>query len=387
MLSAIKKMDKKMLTMIGVVFGIIIIIIVAIIIMSFSTGGKLSYSKIENKMISAAQKYYKDNDNLLPKKVGESVEIDAMVLASNSYMKNLSEYTKESVICEGKVIVAKTDSDYDYVPYLDCGTDYKTEFLVDKLLENVTSTGEGLYKIEDVVKLGDPLEFDDEGYDLATNELLKGYIYRGENVNNYIKLDGSLYRIVQIDGNNDITVITEYKKSKGPYDNRYNSDASQNCGINNYAVSRVYESIKKVYDGLDKDSTIKTKIATKNVCIGARSVDDTSTDGSTECSKVMKNQFYGLITVSNFMNASLSEKCENSLSAECSNYNYLASTSSSYWTMTPSTENTYSAYRIGNKIESVKTNKTAIYRYVYYLSNRLRYVSGSGTENDPYIVK
>lgn len=387
MLSAIKKMDKKMLTMIGVVFGIIIIVIVAIIIVALSSGGKLSYPKIENKMISAAQKYYKDNDNLLPKKVGETVEIDAMVLTSDSYMKDLSEYTDESVICNGKVIVAKTDDDYDYVPSLDCGTDYKTEFLSEKLLENTTTSGEGLYKLEDVVKTGDPLEFDDEGYDLSSNELLKGYIYRGENVNNYIKLDGSLYRIVQIDGNNDITVITEYKKSKGPYDNRYNSDASQNYGINNYTVSRAYEGIKKMYDELDAKGTIKTKIATKNICVGARSVDDTSTDGSAECSTVMKDQHYGMITMANFMNASLSEDCENSLSAECRNYNYLAAVSSSYWTMTPSTENTYSAYRISNKIESLRTDKNAIYRFVFYLSNRLRYVSGSGTESDPYIVK
>lgn len=387
MLNAIKKMDKKMLRMICFIFGVIIILIIVIVVVSLFTGGKLSYSKIENKMVSAAQNYYKDNDNLLPKKVGEVVEIDVMTLASNSYIKDLSEYTKESVICEGKVIVAKTDDNYDYVPYLDCGTEYKTEFLTEKLLENVTNTGEGLYKLDDVVELGDPLEFDDEGYDLATNELLKGYIYRGENVNNYIKIDDSLYRIVQIDGNNDITVITEYKKKKGPYDDRYNSDALQNYGINDYTVSRAYENIKKAYDDLDEDSMIKKKITSKNICVGARNVDDVSTDGSSECSKVMKNQHYGLITIANFMNASLSEECKNALSTECHNYNYLTKLDSPFWTITPSTENSYTAYRVGDITEGVRTNKNATYRYVYYLSNRLRYVSGSGTENDPYIVK
>ena len=73
--------------------------------------------------------------------------------------------------------------------------------------------------------------------------------------------------------------------------------------------------------------------------------------------------------------------------AECKNYNYLIDGDTTYWTLTPTVENTYSAYRIVENIESSRTSRTGAYKYVYYLSNRLVYVSGTGTENDPYIVK
>ena len=64
------------------------------------------------------------------------------------------------------------------------------DYLIEK---DLTSSGNGLYKMEDVVETGETLGIDDDGYDLSTNELMQGYIYRGEAVNNFVKIDDVNY--------------------------------------------------------------------------------------------------------------------------------------------------------------------------------------------------
>lgn len=388
MLENVKKIDKKLLAMVGVVLVFIILIIAIIILTSLTTGGSISFEKIEEKLETAAQSYCKDNDSLLPKEVGESTEIESSTLVSNGYIKDLSEYTDEDVVCSAKVIVAKTMDGYDYVANLDCDDDYETIFLADKLIEEVVTSGDGLYAMEDVVTPGTKvnLGIDEDGYDLATNELMSGYIYRGENLKNYIQLDGETFRIVKIDGNKDFSVTTIKSKGNGSYDNRYNDEKGQNAGINDYTISRAYENITGIYNSESKSGQIIQKAAPKNICIASRNNDDTATDGSIECREVMKNQFYSLIPVFDIMNASLSEKCDTTTSKDCSNYNFL-STSVTYWTLTPNDQNTYSAYKMSGSISSSFTNNDLHYKVLYYLSNRLVYVSGTGTKDDPYIVK
>lgn len=386
MLESMKKVDKKMLTMMGVVVGIVLVIVVLILVVSLTTGGKLSYSKIEDKMVSAAKSYYKDNSGSLPEKLGETVEIDTSTLTSNGYLKELSEMAKDDAVCSGKVIVRKMKDDYDYVASLDCGDKYKTEFLADKLIEDTVTSGNGLYKLEDFVTVGNTPGIDEEGYDLSSNELMKGYVYRGQEVNNYIKLDDVLYRIVKIDGNNDFTVVTTKKKANGPYDDRYNSEIQKQYGINDYSMSRAHERLDEIYASLSKDGQIMKKLVPKNVCIGGRDAEDSSTDGSSECSKVMKNQYYSLLPLFDIMNASLSTECTTSISKECGNYNYLIG-DMNYWSMTPSNENTYTGYKITSDISSSRVVNSSNYRYAYYLSGNLIYVEGTGTESDPYIVK
>lgn len=386
MLESIKKVDKKIIIMAGMLLAIIVVIVIAIIVMSLTSSSNLSFEKIEEKLVIAAENYIGDNEDKLPKKVGEKIEINIETLLSGGYIKDLSEYTDENVKCGAKVIVAKTVSNYDYVPVLDCGKEYKTEFLYKKLLENVVTSGNGLYSFQEVVKYGEKLGFDETGYDLSSNELMRGYIYRGENVNNYIKLDNELYRIVKIDGNSDLIVLKESALTIDVYDDRYNAEVDDNYGINDYRVSRIYETLTNTFNDLSSDSLIKQKVVGKNICTNSRSENETITDGSVECAKVMKDQYYSLIPVFDIMNASLSEDCLITTSKSCKNYNYLLNYKF-YWTLTTSTINSYSAYRANYQIETNRLYTSANYRIVYHLSNRLVYVSGTGTQADPYIVK
>ena len=373
MLESIKKVDKKIITMMGLIIGVILIIIIAVIVVALTTGGSISYEKIENKLAKAAESYCNDNSDKLPKAIGDEVQIEASALVSGGYIKDLSEYTDEGVSCSGKVIVGKTATGYDYVSSLDCGKNYKTQFFADKLLENVVTSGSGLYKMA---------ETDSQ----IENDLMEGYIYRGEVVNNYVKIGDDLYRIVKIDGNNDLTIVTANTRSRGIYDNRYNEDTQTAVGISDYSFSRAKDDLELLYQQLPADSIIKQKVVKKDVCVGPRSADDTSKDGSAECSKVMSGQIYSLIPVFDFLNASLSDKCIKTTDGSCGNYNYLM-VDGSVWTMTPTTENTYTAYIANGILMSENVNRSGTYKYVFYLSSRVKYDKGSGTITDPYIIK
>jgi hypothetical protein len=369
--------------MMGIIIGIIVIIIIAVIVVSLTAGRTLSYAKIENKLETAASNYCEDNDDKLPKKVGDEVIIETSTLVSGGYIKDLSEYTDENVSCNANVIVGKTQSGYDYVAALDCGNDYKTSFFVDKLKENIVTSGNGLYQL---TPPSESLGLDESGYDLSSNELLTGYAYRGENVNNYIKIGKDEYRIVKIDGNGDIMIVTTKTKLKGPFDNRYNISTDKNSGINDYSVSRAYESIAEQYEEISENSLIKEKGVSKDVCIGPRNANDTTKDGSSECKMVMKDQLYSLLSAYDILYASLSKDCIKTTDESCSNYNFLT-VNSGGWTMTPSPENTYMAYKINNGLYAEKIEKTGSFSYVFYLSNRVKYESGTGTASDPYILK
>ena len=55
--------------------------------------------------------------------------------------------------------------------------------------------------------------------------------------------------------------------------------------------------------------------------------------------------------------------------------------------MTPTTENTYTAYIANGILMSENVNRSGTYKYVFYLSSRVKYDKGSGTITDPYIIK
>ncbi len=386
MLENIKKVDRKILTMLVFLVVVIVIIIIAVICVLLFSNRKLSYSKIEDKIKNAAVTYYGDHKDNLPEEVGETSTVTVDELVSNKYVKDLSKYTAKGVSCGGRVVVRKTVSGYDYVPFLSCGKAYESVLLSEKLIDNVVTEGNGLYEMSTVVRPGISLGYDEEGYDLSSNELMRGYIFRGEKVDNYLKLASKTYRIVKIDGNGDFTVYPINLEDNGPFDNRYNSETKNNYGINDYRVSRAYEYVSSVFQKVKPDSVLKSKVVAKNLCIGSRKNADTATDGSLECSKVMKNQYFGLLSAYDVMNASISTECTNTNNKGCQNYNYLMR-DDAYWTLTPTAANSYRVYGVNGAISLTEANNYYKYKYIYFLSGDLVYVSGTGTYDDPYIVR
>ena len=367
---------RKLYRLMGIAVAIFVGFILLILILSSITNSnrKYSYSEIEKIMKNAAISYFKDNKNSLPVEDGDITEIDAANLTAAGKMKDLSEYLKEGDACTGSVQVEKTSSGYLYTPYLNCGNNYSTVELANKVLENeeIVTSGYGLYSTK------------------------YGHIFRGENVNNYVQLDNNLWRIVKITSNNNVVLISEegagYTK---PWDNRYNPERLYESGVNTYSNSRIKDYLDKLYNNPSEkegenilSSKDKKRIVPFNVCISKRLTTSESKDNSVECSEVLKDQKLGLLTLSDYMFASIDENCKNSTTKSCKNYNYLT-IKKDWWLVTGNKEDTSTVFQVASNgsAKAVNASNYAEVRPVIYLNEKTLYKSGNGTLEKPYKVR
>lgn len=368
------KLNKKMIIMLATVVGVILVLI--IIIMLFVGGGskKLSYSEIEDKIVTAGQDYYSDNASQLPKE--GTTELDVSTLVSGGYINDLSKYTEKGVTCSGKLYVTKNPDNYSYRSKINCGTSYNTISISEKIKENVVTNGNGLYEVEQV----DPNN---------TNSTMKAYIFRGDNVNNYIKVGDYLWQAVKVFDDGKIQVLGSTELARSNWDDRYNVETDHYYGINDYKVSRVKEFIlSDVVNNKESFLKIKSLITTHSACVANRSLSDTSKDGSSECREVLENQYFSLLPVYDFMNASLDQNCVKALDDSCYNYNYLAyDYSNDWWTGTGVSDDSEQVYYVHDKLDSSYAYSNKALRLMAYMDANVSYVSGTGSAIDPYIVK
>lgn len=355
---------KKPLVICG---GFVVLLIIFFIVVGIIRGLKKSYTEIEDKMKNAAVSYYEKYEEKLPKTEGAEVSIKAQTLIDNEMMKPLEKYVRnDEIICDGKVIVTKTYKNYLYTPVLDCGKKYKTKILSEELTQKIVDSGNGLYS----------------GID--------EYYYRGEYVNNYIKIGKQLWRVLSIKNNGMITIIQNNpnKEENYVYDDRYNNESEGNDGFNNYEKSRLRDSMLKLYKGTSVLNTEQKKIViSDNLCIGARSLEEANNDGSVECSNRTVNKYpFRLMQVNEFLRASLDTSCQKTEDRTCSNYNYLVFYDFDYWLMTPSTEKTYNTYVLSDGIYNTTTSNEKRVRIVLNISKNTTFSSGRGTVKDPYII-
>lgn len=366
-------MKKKMIKFMAVIVAGVVLLLLIIFILSLFTKKGYSYEDIENVLQNAAESYFKDHEESLPKAEDQIVEIDAANLIAEERMKDLSEYTEEGVVCTGRVQVQKVGSSYVYTPYLSCGENYTTQELYKAVTTNeeVVTSGYGLYSIDG------------------------SYVFRGEKVNNYVELDKGLWRIVKITANDNIVLIKEEEAGQPlSWDDRYNQDTSYASGINTYSASRIKDTLEELYNDPESEDDEflskedKTKIVSYNVCVAKRASTEVGSDNTIECSEVLKEQKVGLLTASDYIRASIDPNCTSTESRSCQNYNYLAS-GYDWWLATAvkgSTSEVYSVNENG-KIESGVASGYASIRPVIYLSDKVAYKSGKGTAEKPYKIK
>ena len=274
---------------------------------------------------------------------------------------------KENVTCSAKVIISYNNATYRYTPLLDCGDAYKSQTLASYIesKENRVYTGTGLY------------------------DLNGEYVYRGETPNNYIKFSGYNYRIVKITEGKAVLILDE-KYQRVVWDNRYNNDRGRTDGINDYGVSRIREYLNKIYeeDKLIKEED-KSLLTVQKAYIGKRSETDNYNDGSIEKSEYIDNQYIAALPLYDYINASIDNNCNSSLTRSCKNYNYLNYYNYNWWTITADRANTYRVYRISNdgSIEDIRSSSNGYLRPVIYLVSDAIYVSGDGSQDNPFIIK
>lgn len=361
----LSQINKKLALIVGVVVGLVVVAVIAIFIIA--RDNNLEFSAIEQQLRRGAEKYFKDNADLLPKENGQKTVVDVTTLENGKYIPLLSKMVKNDVVCNGEVRVSKNGKHYLYVPYLNCGNEHVTEELYKKITDpsNIVTKDDGLYKMNDE------------------------YVFRGEPTNNFIEFAGQKWLIIKVDKDNHIKIMQNETKNKVVWDRRYNIDRNSNEGINNYLKSNVETELLNLFES-DKFIPEKEKkfIVYKPFCIGKRSEKATDKSGKVECSKLTEAQPIGLITVSEFLNASLDKNCKSTYDASCQNYNYLATTGYSWWTITGKKEGSHRVYRIsGTSITDASASNEIRMKPVLYLSDNIIYSGGNGTFDDPYIIK
>lgn len=367
-------MRKRLLLVFGGIIAFVIVLMLILFIISLFTKKEYSYVQIENILKDAAIEYYSNHKGRLPDSPEVIEAVDDEILVRNEYMKPLNEYLKEGVNCIGKVEVDYNNGNYLYTPYLECGKAYSTTEFYKKVTtgSNIVTSGFGLYNIN--------------------NE----YVYRGEDVRNYISLDGSLeeeslWRIVKFTSTGEAVLIGNRVRSYS-WDDRYNVNYGYSTGINDYPLSRIKDRLKVLYANEKKDMILTEKAREKLVafdqCIGKRATDYNQNDNSAECSAKEENQVIGLLTLSDYLNISTDPNCNSIFAKACQNYNYLKD-KTNWWLLTAVANDSSSVYRVGVKgnVESAKAYNMSYIKPVVHLSSKAMYKKGNGSINNPYQIR
>ena len=363
-----KKMMRYMLL---IICGAVLLLIILYAI-SLVSSRSYTYEDVETILKEAAQSYFAEHPESLPKEEGQIVEIDSSNLVAAGKMNNISEYM-DGALCSGIVQVELSGAEYLYTPYLNCGEVYSTVELASKVLNSATvNSGYGLY---------------------STNT---GYAFRGEEVNNYVQLDKSLWRIVKVTSSNNLVLISAEGVPYTQYwDNRYNEERLFEAGINQYDASRVKDYLNKIYTNPSEDdgelllsNSDKAKMISFNVCTGKRNINSESKNNTEECTKYIQNQKMGLLTLSDYLFASIDPNCKSASTKSCKNYNYLT-LKEDWWLVTANKDDTSTVYcvsRSGN-VTAENASNYAIVRPVIYLNSRVLYKDGDGSKDKPYTVR
>lgn len=354
--------------------GGFVILFIFMFIMSSCSKKNYTTQEFSEYLLDAATAYYDQNKSALPQTdTGKtSVSIDTLVGDQEDYIGDTT--------CNGSVDVINNNGYYMYVPNISCTDGYSSTKLSDHLKENIVSSGNGLYATYDY------------------------YIYRGDTVNNFVVFNDQLWRIVRINSDGSLKMIEtdyvvkskkgvlEFKSSKRTsevWDDRYNSEKNYTSGFNDFIHeglnSRIRDYLEEVYNEEYSDET-KGYIVKQNLCIGKRSVTETTNDGSIECSNILYDQYVGLLPLNEYINASLEPTCVSAESVTCSNYNYLATFKSTFWSITAVSDNSYDVYKIGKKITDATASSTSTPKIVLNLSGEVRFNKGDGSEENPYII-
>lgn len=349
--------NKMFKVFIGMILLIILIIVIAIVLVS----GK-NKTLSEQDLINAAQSYYQKNPALLPKENYDSVTIQLSTLVSNGYISS----DKNGGICPAYVMVTNMNGTYSYTPFIKCNDNNNTTTsLMSKITASMTNTGSGLY-----------------------NNNGK-FIFKGENPNNYVRFGESLWRIIGLDENNNIKMIySDIYIDYYEWDNRYNKDVNEDKGINEFIgseKSRIKEYLDSFFSNelnIEKYTAARlTRTAKFNTCIGKY---DINTGSINICSETINSRI-ATLTIDDYISASLDTSCNINNTVNCRNYNFL---NQDGWTINANSTNSYQAYFIDKDkgLLSVDTYIRGAVRPVIALRNDVTYVSGSGTQLDPYMI-
>lgn len=365
--------QQKSLIKIGIIIvAAIIALILIMTIVKAIVGTKISNEQLENVMIRAAKSYVKDNPDKLTDDIFGEDSLSISTLVTGGYMKEITKYKGKDTNCSGSVTVFKNADHYSYSPKLTCGDDYSYKILSDTIIDdkNIVTAGNGLYY----------------------NEISNYYLFRGEYVNNYLTFAGQTWRILRVDEDGNIRLLQVKGTQYINWDDRYNINSNMKDGINYFEGtenSRIKDSILDYYNNEKNfSSESKSVIIPKQFCVGSRTDDSTDRTGTTECMTKSELMGAGLPYVSELLEVSIDVNCLTVKSYACSNYNYIQGMKTEFWTGTPYAGDYYQVYySTQGRFYKTAAREIQNMNIVITIDGNINYTSGSGTVDDPYVVK
>lgn len=213
------------------------------------------------------------------------------------------------------------------------------------------------------------------------------FIYRGEDVNNYIEYAGKVWRIMRINSDGSLRLIQDVSKTKAKWDDRYNLETDKKNGINDFEKSRIKEELATLWE--DEEfipDDLKKWVIAKNVCVDKKDSIDYNNVYSIACTNYSEEQYkLSLLQLEEYFIASIDENCNSITSDSCINYNYLAS--GRYWTITPYAKDSSRIYTTGGSTSTSEASRSYTLRIVLTLSEHVLYSEGNGTLENPYKIK
>jgi len=358
---------KSLLKLIGIIGGIILFVIIIALLLR---PREHSFNQVENILKNAAIAYYEENNLLLPTEDNTPVRVDATHLIENKYMRPLTRLLPRNT-CSAYVMVHYNENNHLYLPFLDCGEAFKTEMLIDAILKETVTHGDGLYEVN--------------------NE----FIFRGEKINNYVLFADILWRVVKIDENRNIRLIAAdiLKDERGRdivrvvWDDRYNIEEQANRGVNDYRISRIRHILNN--DIIDNLNEHLNQLVYFQGCIGRRTRDNRTSDGSVECSLLDVPSKISVLSLNEYIFASLDPTCRSAEDFQCQNYNYLALFRDRWWTLTGDRATTHRVYGVSARgvINADRASDKAQVRPVILLNRFVLLQEGEGTRENPFSVR
>lgn len=221
-------------------------------------------------------------------------------------------------------------------------------------------------------------------YDYINNRLDfnngDGHIYRGNTPNNYINFNGSTWRIVSIEPDHTLKIISVTEENQA-----YNTN-EPNEGEDFDPIEWGARNSLNLYLNGDylNSLTSKALISQHNFDVGTVSGDeDNLEDIKALTQDVTWNGSVGLISISDYFNSNSEEKCRNfdSDSAECASSTYINGT----MTVTTNGEEVYIISDSGYNLQSV--TEPSDVKPVVYLKSGTRISSGDGSKSTPFEVE
>lgn len=252
-------------------------------------------------------------------------------------------------------------------------------------------------KKEALTKVGEEAAVSNEGLIETVDDNGNSYYFRGKVDNNYVSFANNIWRVVKINGDGSIKLIlNDYIEEKGNFYNVDDTNVVENKL--NFETININTTLKNWYqsnlDGYEKyiasskyciDDSI-SQIDGENTYYLAYSRLLTDYNQVYTCLGNKYNSRIGLLTADEAVFAGATKNSDNT-----SYYLYTPGKDHSWWTMTPAssvgTDVTYFEIATAGALKNETIG--SYYRGIKPVINLVKkiYVSGSGTESDPYTVK